>query len=149
MPSETEAGEEDEVDVCAVERIPALCSSDEENDEDPDSIYYLPVAPEVDDPEEAGWTQETELHPADPERKRSASQDTGTESQRKKVKVIDIRNSSSEQDSKIPGKHKISPKSKPSPCEEMPAADQESVPTHINTNEPEKPGNLDTDSVFE
>ena len=26
MPSETEAGEEDEVDVCAVERIPALCS---------------------------------------------------------------------------------------------------------------------------
>ena len=26
MPSETEAGEEDEVDVCTVERIPALCS---------------------------------------------------------------------------------------------------------------------------
>lgn len=26
VPSETEAGEEDEVDVCAVERIPALCS---------------------------------------------------------------------------------------------------------------------------
>lgn len=32
--------------------------SDEENDEDLDSIYYLPVAPEVDDPEETGWTQE-------------------------------------------------------------------------------------------
>ena len=32
--------------------------SDEENDEDPDSIYYLPVAPEVDDPEETGWPQE-------------------------------------------------------------------------------------------
>ena len=26
VPSETEAGEDDEVDVCAVERIPALCS---------------------------------------------------------------------------------------------------------------------------
>ena len=26
VPSETEAGEEDEVDVCTVERIPALCS---------------------------------------------------------------------------------------------------------------------------
>ena len=35
-----------------------LCCSDEENDEDLDSIYYLPVAPEVDDPEETGWTQE-------------------------------------------------------------------------------------------
>jgi len=23
-----------------------------------DSIYYLPVAPEIDDPEETGWTQE-------------------------------------------------------------------------------------------
>lgn len=34
------------------------CCSDEENDEDLDSIYYLPVAPEVDDPEETGWTQE-------------------------------------------------------------------------------------------
>ena len=34
-----------------------ICS-DEENDEDPDSIYYLPVAPEIDDPEETGWTQE-------------------------------------------------------------------------------------------
>ena len=34
------------------------CFSDEENDEDLDSIYYLPVAPEVDDPEETGWTQE-------------------------------------------------------------------------------------------
>ena len=32
--------------------------SDEENDEDLDSVYYLPVAPEVDDPEETGWTQE-------------------------------------------------------------------------------------------
>ena len=34
------------------------CCSDEENDEDMDSIYYLPVAPEIDDPEETGWTQE-------------------------------------------------------------------------------------------
>lgn len=173
MPSETEAGEEDEVDVCTVERIPALCSryscyltqsqsalilesyfswmmwflnhlcfffflylyfrSDEENDEDPDSIYYLPVAPEIDDPEETGWTQEVwmwiwlrmckfnvkwyrtlvdlivlqfsqnDVHPTGVERKRSATQESSSESQKKKIKVIDIRNGSSEQESKSHG----------------------------------------------
>ena len=32
--------------------------SDEENDEDFESLYYLPAAPEIDDPEETGWGNE-------------------------------------------------------------------------------------------
>ena len=50
--SGSECGDDVDVDVCAIERIPALCSSDEENDEDQNGLYYLPAAPEVDDPEE-------------------------------------------------------------------------------------------------
>ncbi|KAM7450910.1 Retinoblastoma-binding protein 5 [Porites harrisoni] len=139
VPSETEAGEEGEVDVCTVERIPALCSSDEENDEDMDSIYYLPVAPEIDDPEETGWTQETDPHTHDSERKRVASQVTGNESQKKKVKVIDI----SQQQNGESGLHK----NVPSHTEVTPAINPESATT--KTNELEQPLNLDTDSVFE
>lgn len=51
-----------------------------------------------------GLLPQNEKHPPDVERKRSASQETGDESQKKKIKVIDIRHSSSEnQDSKIHG----------------------------------------------
>ena len=39
---------------------------------------------------------QNEIHVHDPEHKRRTSQETGAESQRKKVKVIDIRHSSSE-----------------------------------------------------
>ncbi|EDO43442.1 predicted protein, partial [Nematostella vectensis] len=52
LPSESEVGEEEEVDVTSIDRIHALCSSDEDNDQDLDTLSYLPVAPEVDDPEE-------------------------------------------------------------------------------------------------
>lgn len=31
-------------------------NSDEENDEELDQLMYLPVAPEIDDPEEPQWT---------------------------------------------------------------------------------------------
>ncbi|XP_029186171.1 retinoblastoma-binding protein 5 homolog isoform X1 [Acropora millepora] len=152
VPSETEAGEEDEVDVCTVERIPALCSSDEENDEDPDSIYYLPVAPEIDDPEETGWTQEfsqNDVHPTGVERKRSATQESNSESQKKKIKVIDIRNGSSEQESKSHGINKSSPQSKPFQSEETSARNLESVSGVAKTNEIDKQANTDIDSIFE
>ncbi|KAK2573622.1 Retinoblastoma-binding protein 5-like protein [Acropora cervicornis] len=152
VPSETEAGEEDEVDVCTVERIPALCSSDEENDEDPDSIYYLPVAPEIDDPEETGWTQEfsqNDVHPTGVERKRSATQESSSESQKKKIKVIDIRNGSSEQESKSHGINKSSPQSKPFQSEETSARNLESVSGVAKTNELDKQANTDIDSIFE
>lgn len=49
---------------------------------------------------------QNEIHVHDPEHKRRASQEIGAESQKKKVKVIDIRHSSSElhHDSKNFGK---------------------------------------------
>ncbi|XP_027059509.1 retinoblastoma-binding protein 5 homolog [Pocillopora damicornis] len=151
VPSETEAGEEDEVDVCAVERIPALCSSDEENDEDLDSVYYLPVAPEVDDPEETGWTQETEIRPHDSENKRRASQETGAESSKKKVKVIDIRHSSSEvhQESKGFGQPKEPSIQKDPPSVDTPPTVPETVATELSAIPPDLSTDLDTDSAFE
>ncbi|XP_025836527.1 retinoblastoma-binding protein 5 homolog [Agrilus planipennis] len=43
-----------EIDVSSVEPIAAFCSSDEEN-EDGDVLQFLPIAPEIEDPEE-NWT---------------------------------------------------------------------------------------------
>ena len=40
---------------------------------------------------------QSEIHAHDPEHKKRAAQETGAESQKKKVKVIDIRHSTSEQ----------------------------------------------------
>ncbi|XP_054261911.1 retinoblastoma-binding protein 5 homolog [Macrosteles quadrilineatus] len=40
-----------EVDVCSVDPVPAFCSSDEET-EDTEVLQFLPIAPEVEDPEE-------------------------------------------------------------------------------------------------
>uniref|UniRef100_A0A8C1VZ24 Retinoblastoma binding protein 5 n=1 Tax=Cyprinus carpio TaxID=7962 RepID=A0A8C1VZ24_CYPCA len=46
-----DAAEDEEVDVTSVDPIPAFCSSDEEL-EDYKALLYLPIAPEVEDPEE-------------------------------------------------------------------------------------------------
>ncbi|XP_046384514.1 retinoblastoma-binding protein 5 homolog [Ischnura elegans] len=55
---QTERQEDDlEVDVTTIERVAAFCSSDEEEgggDGSEDTLEYLPIAPEVEDPEE-GW----------------------------------------------------------------------------------------------
>lgn len=59
--SGSECGDDVEVDVCTIERIPALCSSDEDNDEDQLGLYYLPAAPEIDDPEET-WNPDAEKY---------------------------------------------------------------------------------------
>ena len=40
-----------EVDVTTEAPIPAFCSSDEE-DEDKEALLYLPIAPEIEDPED-------------------------------------------------------------------------------------------------
>ena len=40
-----------EVDVTSKAPIPAFCSSDEE-DEDKEALLYLPIAPEIEDPED-------------------------------------------------------------------------------------------------
>lgn len=41
-----------QIDVTTVETIPAFCSSDEETEDD-NVLQFLPIAPEVEDPEES------------------------------------------------------------------------------------------------
>ncbi|XKL61376.1 hypothetical protein PGB90_008433 [Kerria lacca] len=43
--------EDTEIDVTTIENIPAFCSSDEENEDD-NVLQFLPIAPEVEDPED-------------------------------------------------------------------------------------------------
>lgn len=56
LSAEAKHDEEIEVDVVKVDPIAAFCSSDEEYEEDA-GLQFLPMAPEVEDPEE-GWNQE-------------------------------------------------------------------------------------------
>ncbi|KAG8042020.1 hypothetical protein G9C98_000011 [Cotesia typhae] len=49
--------EEIEVDVAAIDRVAAFCSSDEET-EDIGTLQYLPIAPEVEEPEDQAAAQE-------------------------------------------------------------------------------------------
>lgn len=42
-----------QIDVTTVENIPAFCSSDEEAEDD-NVLHFLPIAPEVEDPEDSG-----------------------------------------------------------------------------------------------
>lgn len=56
LSAEAKHDEEIEVDVVKVDPIAAFCSSDEEYEEDA-GLQFLPMAPEVEDPED-GWNQE-------------------------------------------------------------------------------------------
>ncbi|XP_025100369.1 retinoblastoma-binding protein 5 homolog isoform X2 [Pomacea canaliculata] len=88
--------EDTEVDVTTVEPIQAFVSSDEE-DEDLDALMYLPVSPEVDEPEEVwqgtgdGALQDDGMTPAAAEKKRSHSNtDQLASSKKKKMKAFDV-----------------------------------------------------------
>ncbi|XP_050311660.1 retinoblastoma-binding protein 5 homolog [Anthonomus grandis grandis] len=71
-----------EVDVCQIEKVAAFCSSDEE-DENVDCLQFLPIAPEIEDPED-NWT------PAD-SNLTSAAQTLGPPpAKKKKYKSYDI-----------------------------------------------------------
>eukprot|EP00800_Vazella_pourtalesii_P023427 TRINITY_DN947_c0_g1_i2.p1 TRINITY_DN947_c0_g1~~TRINITY_DN947_c0_g1_i2.p1 ORF type:complete len:298 (+),score=94.56 TRINITY_DN947_c0_g1_i2:539-1432(+) len=49
---------DESVDITTVQPIPAFCSSDEDPLNDEEGLYWLPTAPEVDDPEDGpGWGQ--------------------------------------------------------------------------------------------
>lgn len=86
-PQHTEKEEEDaEVDVETVEPIVAFCSSDEEG-EDPRALLYLPISPEIDEPEE-GWGQPPEPVVEEQPQKRQASQ--GDCPKKKKPRTYDI-----------------------------------------------------------
>ncbi|XP_041373018.1 retinoblastoma-binding protein 5-like isoform X2 [Gigantopelta aegis] len=82
--------ENTEVDVTTVEAIQAFVSSDED-DEDASALLYLPVSPEIDEPEE-GWPavgeQTSEDQPTPPEKKRHSSEQTSVK--KKKIKPVDI-----------------------------------------------------------
>ncbi|XP_055332566.1 retinoblastoma-binding protein 5 homolog [Paramacrobiotus metropolitanus] len=49
--------ENDYVDVVTVEKNTAYCSSDEE-EEDPGAVLYIPITPEIEDPEDVAWMME-------------------------------------------------------------------------------------------
>ncbi|XP_063307543.1 retinoblastoma-binding protein 5 isoform X2 [Pelobates fuscus] len=90
-----DAAEDEEVDVTSVDPIAAFCSSDEEL-EDTKALLYLPIAPEVEDPEEnpygpppdAVQTSVTE-EGTNTEKKRQASSD-GVQPPKKKPKTTTI-----------------------------------------------------------
>lgn len=57
--TEAQYDEEIEVDVTKIEPIAAFCSSDEEGIDDDAALQFLPMAPEVEDPED-GWPNSTD-----------------------------------------------------------------------------------------
>lgn len=94
---ETKGGdnEDGEVDVTTVDPIAAFVSSDED-DEDENVLLYLPVAPEVEDPEE-GWQPALppeqqvveELHQKQ-EKRKSALNNQESGGKKKRVKTVDV-----------------------------------------------------------
>lgn len=89
-PQHTEKEEEDgEVDVETVEPIVAFCSSDEEG-EDTRALLYLPISPEIDEPEE-GWGQPPESIIEEPSAKRPSSQSDSPKKKKPKVYDIDLK----------------------------------------------------------
>ncbi|GAB6024240.1 Retinoblastoma-binding protein 5 [Chamberlinius hualienensis] len=91
----TEKQEEDEeVDVVTVDKIAAFCSSDEE-EEDCKALVYLPISPEIDDPEES-WipTSDQVLHapPSGTEHsnKRLSEQNENKSPKKKRWKTYDV-----------------------------------------------------------
>jgi len=93
---EEKLGDDIEVDVDKSAPIPAFCSSDEE-EEEKDALLYLPIAPEIEDPEE-NWVpgidpppdEESPLGPS--KRNSSANNDykENTSPKKKRTKTTDI-----------------------------------------------------------
>lgn len=86
----TERQEEDEeVDVVTVEKITAFCSSDEEG-EDERALVYLPISPEIDDPEE-GWGAPVDQVPEEQSGKRLGSdQKENASPKKRRSKTFDV-----------------------------------------------------------
>ncbi|XP_072049898.1 retinoblastoma-binding protein 5-like [Amphiura filiformis] len=92
-PVDAKAVEDTEVDVTTVEPIEAFLSSDEEGD-DPNALLFLPISPEVDDPEEPTWAPSSdptdEAPPQKESQKRSSQDKTSPSPKKKKIKTIDV-----------------------------------------------------------
>lgn len=90
LAAESKTEEDLEVDVVSTEPIAAFCSSDEEA-EDNDALQFLPMAPEVEDPEE-GWGANDALAEQEQlsnSRDFSDSMD-GTSTKKRKITAFDI-----------------------------------------------------------
>ena len=83
----------DEIDVDRNDPIPVFCSSDEE-EEDKNAVLYLPIAPEIEEPEE-NWVPgvDPSPHGEDSPSKRGNNSDASKENtspKKKKAKTMDI-----------------------------------------------------------
>ena len=88
LSAECKHDEDLEVDVVSTEPIAAFCSSDEENEDG--TLQFLPMAPEVEDPEDGGWTgQETEAL-AEQEQMASSREFSEPDSKKRKPNTYDI-----------------------------------------------------------
>uniref|UniRef100_A0A674NMX7 Retinoblastoma-binding protein 5 n=1 Tax=Takifugu rubripes TaxID=31033 RepID=A0A674NMX7_TAKRU len=95
-----DAAEDEEVDVTTVDPIVAFCSSDEEL-EDNKALLYLPIAPEVEDPEEnpfgpppdaSGLTGNTEdASPSGDKKQRQPSSETGPAKKKARTTTIELK----------------------------------------------------------
>lgn len=90
--AENREDEEVEVDVCGVKPIAAFCSSDEEF-EDEKALQFLPIAPEVEDPEDnwgtGGQENSQDLNSSIEKRENDGGGDEGS-SKKRKVSIFDI-----------------------------------------------------------
>ncbi|EEB12135.1 restnoblastoma-binding protein, putative [Pediculus humanus corporis] len=77
-----------EVDVCTREKVAAFCSSDED-EEDLSSLQFLPIAPEVEDPED-GW-QATGVPDHTIEKEKESKENTSPPVKKKKYKSYDVK----------------------------------------------------------
>lgn len=92
LAAESKHDEDLEVDVVNTEPIAAFCSSDEET-EDGEALKFLPMAPEVEDPEDGGWGAQDPDAPVDPEHSTSRDFGDGSEgliAKKRKTNLIDI-----------------------------------------------------------
>ncbi|GLH03170.1 hypothetical protein R5R35_014365 [Gryllus longicercus] len=79
-----------EVDVSTIEPVAAFCSSDEEG-EDMDALQFLPIAPEVEEPEEGWPTGQGNAQQNEEEKQRNNSKEnTSPAPKRRKYRAFDI-----------------------------------------------------------
>ena len=107
MDEEEKADIVDEIEVDKNVPIPAFCSSDEE-EEDKSALLYLPIAPEIEDPED-NWVPGVDPSPSDEsphKRERGSSNyDASKENaspKKKKPKTLDIVLENAPTDGKLP-----------------------------------------------
>ena len=91
-----------DVDVTSKIPVPAYCSSDEET-EDNNALLFLPIAPEVEDPED-GYNVDPDESPS----KRVADEKENTIPKKKRTKTIDIQLENAPLDEVHPMLHKSS-----------------------------------------